>query len=157
MSKFYVSRQCYYYNGESTVEVTRGGSDYAGADMLVPKYNGEGKEYNDPREAVEAAISICQQWRKDGEPKASVATGSTGGMGFELEKTTFALARKWAKEAYAALPKCDHCGEPLESDDKYYYLPDFADDFKYCSENCANRAEEFFYKEMGELESEEEE
>lgn len=97
-TKFFVSRQKYYYSGVPVVEVTSGGLDYAGADMLVPKFPGEGMEYDDPVEAIEAAICICREWRKAGEKKASVGVGSTGGMGMELEPSTFADVRAWAQK-----------------------------------------------------------
>jgi len=95
-TKFFVSRQCYYYSHKSVVEVTTGGYDYAGADMLVPDHEGEDREYDDPVEAVETAIEICRAWHKKYRA-VHVAVGSTGGMGLELEPCTFVEARAWAQ------------------------------------------------------------
>lgn len=66
-TKFFVSRQQYYYSGTSTVEVTAGGLDYAGADMLRTKYRhlGESEEYTSAVEAVKAAIAIRDAWIRD--------------------------------------------------------------------------------------------
>jgi hypothetical protein len=137
---YFVSRQACYYSHDLTVEVAAGGLDYAGPDMLVSRYPGEGKEFNDPQEAVETAIEICRAWRKDGEKRAKVACGSTGGMGIEIEPDTFPGARAWAKKVYAALPKCDGCGD-LMGKEKFQ-----ADDWsgsEFCSERCAEREAEF--------------
>ena len=137
---WYVSRQHYYYSGEYVVEIAFGGIDYSGADMLANGYNEEG-EYVDPREAVEAAIAIRKQWKRD-QPKPKlkigIAMGSTGGMGLELEGgATVAELRAHAKKAYESVPKCDKCGEIIEGDP--VTLCDYPDE-DYCSENCADRA-----------------
>lgn len=135
---YYVSRQCYYYSGERIVEVTSGGFDYAGCDMLPPRYAGEGREYEDPREAVEAAISICREWRKEYKGRfPRVGFGCTGGMGLEVEGDTFASARKAAREVWEHLPKCPMCGEPLPAPRKR--LRPFDCDEDMCSERCAER------------------
>jgi len=132
---FYVSRQKYYYSGINAVEIANGGQDLAGADMLVPKYLGEGQEYVDPREAVEAAINICRAWRKDGTHNATLVMGSTLGMGIELEPITFEDAEKAAEKLYTNLPKCDQCGAVLGKE-KYRHIYD-CDDQLFCSEQCA--------------------
>ena len=93
---FFVSRQNYYFTSRLVVEVVAGGVDYAGPDMLVEAYQhlGEGIEYEDPCEAVKKAIAICREWRKDdGRQDIHVAVGNTGGMGIELEPTTFKVAQ----------------------------------------------------------------
>ena len=149
---YFVSRQKYYYSGESVVEVESNGLDYAGSDMLVKKYRGEGQSYASPIEAVEVAIEICRQWRIDGEHLAHVGVGSTGGMGFEIEPTTFKQARLWAKEAFEELPKCDRCGDILPKE--YYTLYDIDNDEKYCGEYCADKAYEFYSEAENELETE---
>lgn len=160
MKKYYVSRQLYYYSREQVVEVTAGGQDYAGADMLVPKYAGEGREYTDPREAVEAACRIAREWRADAGDvrppfEIHVACGSTGGMGMELEPDTFAAARAWAEERWEELPKCDRCGEPI-TEGGGYMLTDFPSDERYCREYCADMAAADIYAEIEEVEEEDE-
>ena len=147
----YVSRQAQYYSGMNVVEVELNGLDYSGPDMLVPKYDGEGQEYTDVREAVEAAISIVRAWRKDGA-KCSISMGTTGGMGIETEATTFADARARAKKIWDNTPKCPMCNEPMQ-DEKW-----FADDWsgiEYCSEHCAQREAEYQAEEEYRLEQEE--
>jgi len=106
-----VTRQHYWADGQYVVEVAYGGLEYANPDALVPKYEGEMKEYRDPRKAVEVAIAICKAWRKDGCRKAKVAVGSTSGYTMPFEGGTFSQARKWAEEEYKALPKCPVCGK----------------------------------------------
>ena len=132
---FYVSRQKYYYSGINAVEIANGGQDLAGSDMLVPKYQGEGQEYADPREAVEAAINICRAWRKDGTTSAKLVMGSTLGMGIELEPITFEDAEKLAEKLHDKLPKCDQCGAILGKE-RFKHVYD-CDDLEFCSEQCA--------------------
>lgn len=145
MPKWYVSRQSYYYSGENVVEIAEGGLDYSGSDMLVAQYRklGEGDTFNDPREAVTAAIAICRQWRKDcakGDKWPYVAHGHTLGMGLELESDTFEGAVEWANRRYESLEKCAQCGEVLP--EHYYYNPNIGDEkeFRYCREYCVEQA-----------------
>lgn len=135
---FFVSRQHYYYSGEHIVEIATGGCDYAGSDMLATKYSGEGCEYDDPREAVKAAIEIRDAWKAD-KPKLEIeiAAGSTGGMGIELEpQDSDEELVAWAEKAYEKLPKCDRCGKPLGKE--HYTLKET--DEKFCSEFCAEES-----------------
>ncbi len=147
---YFVSRQRYYYSGENLVEVTEGGVDYAGADMLHPKYPGEAKEYIDPREAVRAALAIRDLWRADGEAEVVVAVGCTLGMGIELEEGTDEYNLAWAEKQWESLEKCDRCGEPLGRDT--YTLEDYGETF--CSEYCADRAWEAKMEDLAEDEEE---
>ena len=132
--KWFVSRQ-HYYDGRKVVEVAQGGTDYANPDMLVVRFkdHGEGKEYEDPRGAVAAAIAICRAWRSIMPGRISVAHGHTGGYTMPFEDTTFSEARKWAREVYEKLPKCDQCGNLLP---KEHFI---VDDDHFCSEYCAER------------------
>jgi len=141
--KFFVSRQKYWPDGECVVEVAAGGRDYANADMLVPKYAGEGEEYVGMTPAVEAAIAIAASWRSDcPELEIEVATGCTHGFSgwFEGEPNTHKLIEE-AKAYDEKLPKCPQCGEIMGEAE--WTLPDHCDD-KYCSEHCAERAAEFY-------------
>lgn len=136
---YFVSRQKYWPEGNSIVEIACGGLDYAGADMLVPKYRhlGEGKEFNDPREAVEAGIQILRTWKADGEKRARLAYGSTGGMTMPFEPCTIKEAETWAEKAWEKLPKCDGCSSVLP---KETYTHELAmNDEKFCSERCAEK------------------
>jgi len=98
MGNYFVSRQLYWPDGEAIVEVAIGGADYCNPDMLVPKFAGEGQEYETAIEAVEVAIGICQGWRDSGKKEAKIAVGNTGGFTLPFEPTTFADARKWARK-----------------------------------------------------------
>ena len=104
MSKFFVSRQSYWPEGQLTVEIAGGGLDYANPDMLVEKYKhlGEGQEFDDPVEAAEAAIAVAQAWRKDAPgKKICVAYGYTGGFTMPFEPSTQKDVMAWARETKA--------------------------------------------------------
>lgn len=140
--KFFVSRQQYWGVEEeegTVVEVAYGGLDYANPDMLTTRWRelGEGKEFTDPREAVEAAIQVCDAWRKAGCPLAKVAMGSTGGCTIPFEPKEYDEARARAVEIFEKLPKCAECGETLGSET---FTHEFVmDDELFCSGNCAEK------------------
>jgi hypothetical protein len=144
---YFVSRQNYYYNGNLTVEITSGGMDYAGADMLADgaeyRQLGSSQEYVDPREAVEAAFRVALYWQKAlrklkraGAPvrPVCVAFGSTGGMGLEMEPMTWKNIRAAAEASYEKMAKCDQCGEVLP---KKHYVDEYREN-SFCSETCSN-------------------
>ncbi|MDP2953439.1 MAG: hypothetical protein Q8O76_09010, partial [Chloroflexota bacterium] len=126
-----VTRQRQWPDGTPVVEVSAGGLDYTNPDALVAKYPGEFQTYDDPREAVNVAIAICEAWRKDGEPEAQVGYGATGGMTMPFDACPYEEARAWAQERYEALPKCDRCRNMLPS--CHYPVPEL-DDEKFCRE-----------------------
>jgi len=139
--KFFVSRQQYWGVEEeegTVVEIAYGGSDYANPDMLGAKWPrlGEGQEFSDPREAVEAAIAVCNAWRAAGCPHAKVAMGSTGGCTIPFEPKTYEECQARAEEIFEKLPKCDECADPLGKDT---FSHDLDDDSKFCSEHCAEK------------------
>lgn len=92
-----VTRQLQWPEGTPVVEVSAGGIDYVNPDALSPRYPGEFQTYDDPVEAVEAAIAICRSWRRDGQKNARVGRGATGGMTMPFESCSFREARAWAK------------------------------------------------------------
>jgi hypothetical protein len=148
---YYVSRQHYYYSGENVVEIEPGGLDYSGPDMLTTKYPGEGVEFDDPRDAVEAAIRIRDSWRADAGETVHISYGqTTGGMGMEHESDDTdndEAARDWARRRWDEVPKCDRCGEalPTRRDGKpiFYYNLDLGEDSgRFCSEVCCGIAHE---------------
>jgi hypothetical protein len=148
--KWFVSRQCYWGvdpDEQEVVEIASGGIDYANPDMLVAKYAGEGEEYSDPREAVNAAIVIAEQWKLDKPDYViSIARGCTGGYTMPFESDDVENLKKWAIETYEKLPKCDRCGEILQ-EGSTCRLTDDPDYGEFCSENCANMAAEELYRE----------
>jgi len=143
--KFFVSRQNYYDRcapESSVVEVAIGGLDYANPDMMGVKwrYLGEGKEFTDPREAVEAAIAICEEWRKTDE-YAMVGMGATMGFTLSFDGQEYDVLRKKAQDMYDKLPKCAQCNDLLGTDT---YTHDLVyDDEKFCSTNCAEKSYDF--------------
>lgn len=135
-----VTRQIQWPEGAPVVEISDGGIDYCNPDALVEKYPGEFCEFQNPVEAVETAISICRAWRKDGEKRATVGIGATGGCTMPFDTCTFRDARKWGKSALAELERCPRCGEIMPEGERYW-SHDFTDD-KFCSEYCAD--EDYF-------------
>jgi len=140
--KWFISRQCYWGVEEdeaNVVEIAQGGLDYANPDMLVSKYSGEGEEYTDPREAVQAAIEIAKQWRKNApELTISIGHGYTGGMTMPFEADDSDELIKWGNETWEKLPKCDRCGEVLPEE----HFTNIETYDKFCSETCAESLEE---------------
>lgn len=142
--KFFVSRQCEYPDGDNVVEIATGGLDYANPGMLGPRWAslGEGQEFTDPREAVEAAINVRDQWQKllqhNGElPDIDISFGSTGGFTLPLPRMSDDELKEKADKLYEKLPKCDECGELLG---KETYTHDYAmNDEKFCRTYCAEK------------------
>jgi hypothetical protein len=152
---FTVTRQRQFPDGEQVVEVSAGGLDYTNPDALGAKYAGEFEEYADPREAVETAIQIVRDWRKDSRSKVSIGVGSTHGMTLPFSPDTFAHARAWAKQVWESLPKCAGCGEPLPDNKRGRWSANDWDGLEYCSESCATRAAEFEAEENAKFDAEE--
>jgi len=150
--KLFVSRQIYWgvdAADSHTVEIASGGQDYANPDMLVSKYPGEGEEYTNPIEAVEAAIVIATAWKKDNPKlKINIAHGFTGGCTMPFEGSTRKNLRVWAKKLYETLPKCEHCGELIG--DEPITLIEYPDKGKFCGEYCAEEYLAEMFKEIEE-------
>lgn len=148
--KYFLSRQCYWPTGDCVVEIAGGGVDYANPDMLADtpdyRYNklGDMLETQDPREALQAAIAIRDEWRKHTDEPVRIECGFTHGftMPFEEEPTDEEL-HAWAKKAWENTPKCAKCGDPLEEDD-WFYIPELGEEVKLCSSYCADK---YFYGE----------
>jgi len=140
------------------VEISDGGIDYCNPDALSAKYRGEFEEFADPREAVETAITIAQQWQADAPDKTILIDhGGTGGMtmpfdGMELGEETYTALREWANSQYEELEKCCRCGDILGKE--RWTHPELCEEEKFCSENCCDNA---YWDMMKELEEEEEE
>lgn len=132
-----ITRQRQWPEGTPMVEISAGSLDYTNPDALGAKYQGEFQTYDDPREAVETAIAICKAWRRDGEERARVAYGATGGMTMPFDPSTFEGSRQWARERYESLPKCARCGELLP---EHPYRVEGLDDEQFCREYCAEEA-----------------
>ena len=151
---FFVSRQCYWGvdpSERNVVEVAQGGCDYANADMLVIEHSnlGEGETFKGMTPAVEAAIKVAEAWKKEQpELTISVVAGCTMGFTMPFVGTDHAgdtqKLLEEAKEFDEKLPKCSICGE---IDELTYFLVDDPMGEKYCSSNCAERAQEHIQRE----------
>lgn len=135
-----VSRQCQHPEGDLIVEISQGGIDFCNPDAFSPMFDGELKEYSDPREAVETAIAIAEQWQKTIKDKDEIfiGRGATGGMtmpfdGEPLTEETFASLRAHAEDIYEKLPKCDNCGGLIGKEKYHLEILDHT----ACSEFCA--------------------
>jgi len=134
-----VTRQAQWM-GELMVEISDGGIDYVNPDMLSEKYDHEGETFDDPVEAVDAAIEILNQWRSD-NPDEHIEIGYGATMGFTMpfgESDTTEI-KEWAQKEYDQLPKCDQCGDIIT---ELITLIDDPFEMKFCSERCAERAYE---------------
>ncbi len=134
--QYFVSRQLYWPEGDLMVEIASGGLNYANADMLGTKYPhlGEGKEYTDPREAVEAALLIQRAWQETTEEEVGVGMGATMGFTQPFDADTEENLRARAEKLWEKIPKCAHCGEPMGKEK--FGCQDLGE-YDCCSESCA--------------------
>lgn len=136
MTKYYVSRQRYWPEGNLMVEIAMGGLDMANPDMMITKFSslGEGKEYRDPIKAVEAGIRILNAWREaNPEEEINIGYGFTAGNTIPFEPSTIEELEAWAQKKYDEAPKCMCCGELEELN----FTHDLGGDF--CSQYCAEK------------------
>lgn len=140
-----ITRQVYYYTDENPcfVEIVKGGVDFSGADMLAPRYPGEGYDYDDPLEALRTANMIACQWRAE-EPGEviNVTFVATGGMGFEGEPMTPTELVERIMRDWFAMPVCTCCGkrqEELNWCSIYWPME------KCCSQYCAEQVESMLF------------
>jgi hypothetical protein len=151
-----VTRQNYSSLGEdaSVVEICYANaprypiSDYSNPGALVAKYDGEFDTFNDPRDAVTAAIKIATQWKADGGENITIRHGFTGGdtMPFDAPNNAddmgAAEATEWAEKVYEKLLKCAVCGDVIGKEKWYPVCCHNDDSFACCSERCAEKASE---------------
>lgn len=142
---WYVSRQSNYYDqGAYSVEIASQ-FDYAGPGMLVAKFADEGCEFDDPREAAEAAVRVSEAWGAtiaNGDPLLPLTIGITlVGNAFVYatveDSMTAAEAREWAEGEWEAAPKCERCGNLAPAADNK--VATFTGEtFTACSDFCAD-------------------
>ncbi len=145
---YVVTRQRQWPEGELVVEISEGGIDYTNPDALSAKFEREFEEIMDPREAVEVAINIAEDWqasldknlKTNKERKmVGIAHGATGGFTMPFEPTETEELIKWAEETYRKLPKCDECGGILPDERERFICVEWSER-EFCSERCAERA-----------------
>lgn len=137
---FIVTRQSNYYDsGAYSVEIASA-RDYVSPGALA----GSWSEFEDSREAAECAIRLREDWYKshprdyrqsplDYIPFTLAGSGALLGIYPTVgDGLTAGGLRRWAKDRYASLPKCDYCGEVCEAEDNY--TDGFGDHFTACSE-----------------------
>lgn len=136
--KFYVSRQISWPDGQLSVEIVQGGSDYANPRQLSARWPhlGEGNTFNDPRKAVEAALRIKEIWSEIESEPIDLTFGATAGMTIDLPEYTDEDLLAQADQIYEKLPKCDQCGELLG--DETYTHPLAFDSERFDTRNCAD-------------------
>lgn len=133
-----VIRQMQFPDNTEIVEILEGGFDYVNPDMLSPKYDQEGETFADPRDAVDAAISIYNHWRADAPGKdIYIGYGNTLGYTMPFEASSIPDITAWSEKEYESLDKCDWCGDIIERD---IWRADIPEDFRFCSERCAENA-----------------
>lgn len=137
--KLFISRQVNWPDGTHMVEVAQGGLDYANPGMLVPQFKslGEGQEYSDPREAVDAAIQIRDAWkRRLPDEEIEIGMGHTFGFTMPFDGDTDQHLRERAEKLYENLPKCAECCAILG---KTKYGSVELGEYDCCSEYCAEK------------------
>ena len=166
---YYVSRQKYYYSGQSVIEIASGGIDSSGCDMLStakdsPMRRFEG-DYANPIEAVDAAIGLQKLWHgcdidslKWGDSVKWLCYGcnldiiegsgdipedglNDGGEEYTLQELII-MNRKDAKEwAQKEFEQLPKCARCGDiMSGETWQLPDVYEEEEFCSENCANNA-----------------
>lgn len=143
---FFVSRQHYWgVEDPLVVEIAAGGCEYSNPGMLSDPNNiygplGDMLETNDPREALEAAIAIRDEWQKHTDEPVRIEAGFTHGCTIPFEEhPTDEQLKEWAEEEWEATPKCP-CGEPLPERGQIALLFPYEDEGPFCSEYCAESA-----------------
>lgn len=147
MSRYFVSRQMVWPEGTPVVEIAAC-LDMAGPDMLVEHFKsaGEGREFDDPREAVQAAIHVRDLWWAaarehltfEGWEKVEVRLQRSF-LIQEVDKLDDAALLVWADERFEKIRKCAECGDPIYDDKKAFYPEGCHGDeaFLCCREYCA--------------------
>ena len=133
---YILTRQLQFDGSGFVLEISTGGRDCINPDMLVAKYEGEGSEYHDPREAVRTAFKIRDAWRRD-EPAAEIGIGygCTCGMTLPFDPSTDEELTAWANKEYEDMPACKWCRNKILDPNAAVYLAGY--DAWYCSANCA--------------------
>ncbi len=120
-----VSRQLQFPDGGLMVEISFGGSDYTNPDAFMPKYDGEGVEYDLATDAVAAAVDIRAKWAADAPDEIiEIGSGATCGMTCPFDSSAEKELLKWAKDTDKDQGRAE---AESEIDDDYYdvYSNDF--------------------------------
>ena len=132
-----VTRQSNYYDGGAYSVEIAAELDYAGPGALSKLYSGDFAEEDDPRELAEVAIQLRKDWINNNRSIEYIPfTLSMNGILYATvnDGLTASGLRRWAKEQYEKLPKCDYCGELAGSRSTYQSYDTFASEVVACSE-----------------------
>ena len=132
---YFVNCQHYFYSDQYMVEIAYPGIDCAGSDMLATDYPDEG-EYDDPREALEAAIKVRDALQVD-YPKEEIGISFGRFDMVEGEPQDLEKLRAEIEKHYESLPKCERCGKIIKEPWIIVNDPDFG---QFCSSFCAEAA-----------------
>lgn len=135
---YLITRQLQFDGSGFMLEISTGGRDYVNPDMLVEKYEDEGREFCDPREAVKTAFKIRDAWKRD-EPdiKIGIGYGCTCGMTLPFDPSTDEELTAWADKEFEDMPACGWCESTILDPDKAVYLQSY--DEWFCSTYCAEK------------------
>lgn len=131
-TRYCVTKQIQYPDGDRVVEISIGTFDYVNPDCLSDGI----KECETAIEAVEYAIELAQKWQTECGEEVFIGKGYTAGSSmpfdpWELCEDTYSRLRAWARERDADLPRCDHCGDIIDREWKHYHY-----DERFCSMYC---------------------
>lgn len=140
---YMVSRQSNWYDdGAYSVEIATQ-PEFAGPGALARCYHEDFSEYEDPREAAEAAIRLAGRWR-------TLAVGgllpfrcfTIAGNSMVYATVNDAMSapelREWAGRVFERLAKCVQCGGLIAGDAWYPVECMGEEEFGCCSESCAD-------------------
>ncbi len=135
---YILTRQLQFDGSGFMIEISTGGRDYINPDMLVEKYEHEGSEFDDPREAVKYAFKIRDAWRRD-EPAAEIRIGygCTCGMTLPFDPSSDEELTAWADKEFEDMPACGRCESKILDSNEAVYLQSY--DKWFCSANCAEK------------------
>ena len=138
-----VTRQIQCDGGTHIVEISQGTLDYANADALSAKFDGEFESFDNPIEALEAALKIRDVWQAETKESIEVGHGATWGMTMPFSGSDDEALQEWAQEAYAKLAlnakSCDWCGSTLWDSQLVFGGANLPGE-EFCSDNCVRMA-----------------
>ncbi len=146
---FVVTRQKNFYDsGAHSVEIAYG-VDNVSPGAMSNFFIEDFAEEDDPREIAEIAIILRKHWARilgirwfsnwaEGIHPLPFTISGASSIGLYPtvnDGLTAAGLRRWAKEMYEKMPKCEHCGTPTEDE----YQDEFGEKYPCCSEYCAEK------------------
>lgn len=137
---FYLTQQRYWHDeeGRNCLELA------SQLDAVSPGCIEFITESDDPREIALKAIQLQDYYFTDKNEDWPITIGTVLCYGNPDDGLCVEEVKLWGERHYKALDKCDRCGELLG---KTWFVHDFADEERFCSEHCADEAYRDFYEE----------